>query len=91
MDLISILSSKYNNFCEIANPLAQKSGIETGAVLLLLCLCENCDITEILKEQYLMQLFTVGFAELKEGKISVTGKGAIFAKSISIALQKAAI
>lgn len=91
MDLILAITSKFDLFCQTVKPNAEKSGLEVGAVLLLLCLCENCDITEILKEKFLMQLFTTGFAELKDGKITVTGKGAIFGKSIAIALKRVGI
>lgn len=88
MDFISNFANNFERFETVLKPQLEHSGISSSAALILLCLCKECNLTKFAKEQYLMELFTVGFAEMNNGLIVATNKGLIVAKSLSITLNK---
>lgn len=88
MSFISNLIENLEKFESVLKPQLVRLGISSSAALVLMCLCEGKEITDIVKEKYLIELFEVGFAEVKNEKIEVTNKGLIVAKSLSITLSK---
>ena len=88
MSFILNLIENLEKFESVLKPQLVRLGISSSAALVLMCLCEGKEITDIVKEKYLIELFEVGFAEVKNEKIEVTNKGLIVAKSLSITLSK---
>lgn len=88
MSFISNLIENLEKFESVLKPQLVRLGVSSTAALVLMCLCEGKEITDIVKEKYLIELFEVGFAEVKNEKIEVTNKGLIVAKSLSITLSK---
>ncbi len=74
--------------CDELEPFAKRNKISAFAAVMLIALNENADLSMFFKEDYQNELITNGFAELFEEKLTITGKGAIFVKSLNIVVQK---
>ena len=77
-----------NNFkalCELNEALktaANKNKVSSQALIMLLALNNGVDLTFFVKEDYMNELIKSGFVKQEEVSFSVTGKGAILAKSL---------
>jgi len=74
--------------CNILEPFAKRSKISSKAAIMLLALNNGTDLSEIFKDTYSAELINSGFAEIKEKNLTITGKGAIFAKSLINTVEK---
>ncbi len=61
---------------------ANKNKISTGALILLLALNNGIDLSQLFRAEFANELINMGFLQKTENAFSVTGKGAILAKSL---------
>ncbi len=69
-------------------PIANRSGLTADSALLLIIINDYSDITPCENENLIKPLCDKGLIEYNESKPFVTSKGAILAKSLSMALKK---
>lgn len=83
--------SAINNYSVLFNflePYAKKNRISTGAVIFLLAINEEVDLSAVFKAEFKDELIGCGLIEATENSVKITGKGAILAKSLKVAVQK---
>ena len=62
--------------------VANKNKLSPESLILLLALNCGVDLSFLVKAEFVDELIRTGFSERKDNRISITGKGAIFAKSL---------
>ena len=68
--------------------IAEKNKVSAPALVLLISVYCNNDLIEFFKEEYLLELLNLSFLEKCENSYKLTGKGAIFAKSLERVIDK---
>ena len=61
---------------------AGKNKVSEGALTVLLALNSGVDLSFLVKDEFIEELVKMGFVQAKDGFLSITGKGAILAKSL---------
>ncbi len=64
------------------NTAAVKNKVSEGALTALLALNNGVDLSFIVKEDFMEELMKSGFMKIENNAVSITGKGAILAKSL---------
>jgi len=64
------------------HPAAIKNKVSPVALILLLALNSGVDLSYIISDEAITELINSGFALMENGAITLTGKGAILAKSL---------
>ncbi len=87
---LSVLSVKViSALCKALEPAAGKCNTSSAALFELLALNYGTDLSFLIKDVHTDKLLNAGFAERDGDGLKITGKGAIFAKSLSPTVIKA--
>ncbi len=90
-ELYNVWNNFFNSLTELKGqiePIAKRSGLTTDSALLLIIINDYSVITPCADEKIFKMLCDKGLIEYNESKPLVTSKGAILAKSLSMALKK---
>lgn len=91
MDLFSVWRTffeKYDDIASAVSAAAKRSGLTADEALSLILLNEFPEKADLLDTPVAEKLFLSGLAQMRENAITVTGKGAILAKSFVTSLSK---
>ena len=71
-----------HNLKETLSCVANKNKISAEALIVLLALNCGTDLSFFVKDEFVQELIKLGFVKIENANISITGKGAILAKSL---------
>ena len=66
----------------VLNAAAVKNKVSEGALTALLALNNGVDLSFLVKDEFIDELVKSGFIKIENNAVSITGKGAILAKSL---------
>ena len=87
---VEVCKNSFENILQLIEqlkPVAEKNKISPFALMLLLALYLEKDFSYFLKNEYVDELLNLAFIEKVGNSLKLTGKGAIYAKSLERVLK----